>query len=75
MRRTYAQRIEDKEYQENYHKLDVCGSKFHGLSSTLQSFAQADNLEDGLKQINRCIDARESEMNIRGDDETHVSVF
>jgi hypothetical protein len=61
----YQQRLEHADFQASYHKDDVCGSSFHGLATTLEKFAQQDNLEAGLAQIKRCIDARKAEIEKR----------
>jgi hypothetical protein len=61
----YIQRLENFSHQPDYHADNICGSSFHGLASTLQSFAKINKLREASEQIKRCIDARQREMNKR----------
>jgi hypothetical protein len=51
--------------QPSYHNLDVCGSNFHGLATTLEKYAKTNNLGLGLEQLDKCIEARLNEMSKR----------
>jgi hypothetical protein len=61
----YHQRLEYISHQSSYHNLETCGSSFHGLATTLEKYAKSDNLGLGLQQIDKCIEARLTEMNKR----------
>jgi hypothetical protein len=61
----YQQRLEFMTHQPSYHQLDICGSNFHGLATTLEKYAKTDNLGLGLQQIDKCIQARLNEMQKR----------
>ena len=61
----YHQRLEHVEHQSWYHNLNICGSSFHGLATTLEEYAKRDDLGLGLKQIDNCINARLDEMRKR----------
>lgn len=61
----YQQRLEFMTHQPSYHQLDVCGSNFYGLATTLEKYAKTDNLGLGLEQIDKCIEARLKEMQKR----------
>lgn len=60
-----AVKLDKKTSQPPYHDDDVCGSTFHGLASTLEKFAVANNVTKGLEQIDRCIAARRAELEKR----------
>lgn len=62
---TYAQRLERRTHQDNYHHIEVCGSSFHGLATTLEGFATKNEIANGLAQIDRCITARRREIERR----------
>ena len=62
---TYDQDLTNKTGQSTYHDLNICGSSFNGLATTLQFYAQNRQVHDGLDQIRRCIDARREEANKR----------
>jgi len=59
---TFAQRLEKKRGQDPYHHIEVCGSSFHGLATTLEIFATSNKIAEGLAQIDRCIAARRREI-------------
>lgn len=61
----YVQRLELKNFQPYYHDIEVCGSTFHGLATTLEQFATDNKVAEGLEQINRCLQARRSERDKR----------
>lgn len=63
---SFVERLEHRNTaQPKYHADDVCGSSFHGLAYSLQIYAQENNVNEGLEQIKRCIDARQQEMRSR----------
>ena len=68
----YHKRLEHIEHQSWYHDMNICGSSFHGLATTLEEYAKRDDLGLGLKQIDNCINARLDEMRKRQNpDPTH----
>jgi hypothetical protein len=48
-----------------YHTDDVCGSTLHGLATTLERHVTNNRVDEGLRQIRRCIDARKSDIERR----------
>ena len=72
---SYSQRMETMSGQSSYHTDEVCGSNLDGLATTLQMFAQDNEVSEGLAQITRCIDARKAEMAKRSNpDPAHNNV-
>ena len=62
---TYDQRLGTKTNEASYHDVNICGSSFNGLATTLEWYAQNRYLDYGLNQIRRCIAARQEEANRR----------
>ena len=61
----YHQRLERANHQAAYHVDHICGSSFHGLSTTIQRFLQANNLYQAIAQVQACINARRAEIQRR----------
>jgi len=48
-----------------YHTDELCGSTLHGLATTLERFVTDNRVDEGLRQLRRCIDARKQEAERR----------
>lgn len=72
----YAIKKEDDEFEAWYHADNICGSSFNGLATTLQKYAQNDQITLGLNQIDECIKARLTATNkIQPTNNTHNKVI
>jgi hypothetical protein len=72
----YAIEKEGDEFEAWYHADNICGSSFNGLATTLQKYAQNDQITLGLNQIDKCIKARLTATNkIQPTNNTHNKVI
>lgn len=55
----YHLRMEQKEYEADYHRDNLCGSSYYGLATTIQRLLRNGNLTKSITQVNSCIKARE----------------
>jgi len=58
----YDLRLTQMEHQSQYHDLDICGSSFHGLATTVENQLKNGDFHKAQDQVNRCIKARQNEM-------------
>jgi hypothetical protein len=61
----YHQRLEHITSQPSYHAVDICGSSFHGLATTIQDKIQKGEIEQARQQLLKCILQRKTEMRKR----------
>ena len=69
----YTHRLENLEHQPYYHDIDICGSSLHGLATTIQQFIQKNRIDLALRQIRRCIKARN--MHSINPDRAHQNII
>jgi len=58
----YDLRLTQMEHQPEYHALDICGSSFHGLATTVEHQLKNREFIKAEDQVNKCIKARQNEM-------------